>query len=210
MDDTQVMAATLIENIQRDNLNAIEVAQALQVIRDHTGMGHEEIGRCVGKSRAAVSNLIRLLQLAPAVKEQLIQGNIEMGHARSVLCLPHPLQVAVCHWVISHACSVRQTEQGVKKLLLHPSVNHKAIDAHALVADVLGEKRRTLPGMPVSVKRWEQALQRVFAHSSAKAAITHHPKGHGQLTIKYASVETLERIMRCIHREDTQQGSNET
>ena len=115
--DESALAMALIENIQRQELNPVEEAAGLRRLLDEFGMTHQQVAEQVGRSRAAVSNLLRLLNLVPVVREHLEQGRIEMGHARAVLALPREQQQTAAASVIQRRLSVRQTEKLVRRLL---------------------------------------------------------------------------------------------
>lgn len=117
IDDQVALAISLIENIQRESLTAIEEAKALQQLLDDFNMTHKEVAQVVGRSRSSVSNLIRLLQLNDKVKQLLSNGALEMGHARALLPLTSTVQLQVAHQVMGKYLSVRQTEELVKKIL---------------------------------------------------------------------------------------------
>ncbi len=117
IDDQVALAIGLIENIQRESLTPLEEAKALQQLIQDFKMTHEEISHVVGRSRSAVSNLIRLLQLNESVKQLLSKGAIEMGHARALLSLKEDQQFEVANQVVKRSLSVRQTEELVKRVL---------------------------------------------------------------------------------------------
>ena len=115
--DEQASAMALIENIQREDLNPLEEAAALQRLKDEFALTQQQVADAVGKSRVAVTNLLRLLNLTPAVRELLLHGAIEMGHARALLSLDSAAQERVAHQVAERRLSVRQTESLVRQLL---------------------------------------------------------------------------------------------
>ena len=117
IDDKAALAISLIENIQRESLTAIEEAKALSKLIEDFKMTHEDVSHVVGRSRSSVSNLIRLLHLTEPVKKLLGKGEIEMGHARALLPLKDSMQMDVALKVINRALSVRQTEDLVKREL---------------------------------------------------------------------------------------------
>ncbi len=131
IDDQVALAIGLIENIQRESLTPLEEAKALQQLISDFKMTHEEISGVVGRSRSSVSNLIRLLQLEPGVKQLLSKGQLEMGHARALLALKDDEQLQIAHQVVKKSLSVRQTEELVKKTLM-PKLKKpvEAIDSH--------------------------------------------------------------------------------
>ncbi len=110
VDDETALALALIENIQRENLNAMEEAVALVRLQDEFGLSQQQVAAAVGKSRAAVANLIRLVKLDTVVQELLLRGDIEMGHARALLALQGEAQVAAARRVVAAGLTVRQTE----------------------------------------------------------------------------------------------------
>ncbi len=114
--DQQRLELALIENLQRDDLNPLETAEAYRQLHEEFGLSHDEIARRVGKSRVAVSNTLRLLKLAPAAKEALLAGQISEGHARALLSLPTSAQEEVLATVLRQRLTVRQTEDLVRRL----------------------------------------------------------------------------------------------
>ncbi|MFW2153855.1 ParB/RepB/Spo0J family partition protein, partial [Acinetobacter gyllenbergii] len=113
--DQVAIALALIENIQRQDLNPIDQALALQRFHDEFGLSHQEIAETVGKARTTVSNLLRLLSLDDAIKNLMQEGQLDMGHARAILALKAKDQMAVAKIVIEKSLSVRQTEQLVRE-----------------------------------------------------------------------------------------------
>ncbi len=130
IDDQVALAIGLIENIQRESLTPLEEAKALQQLIEDFKMTHEEISHVVGRSRSAVSNLIRLLQLNELVKQLLGNGDIEMGHARALLSLKEDQQFDVANQVIQRSLSVRQTEELVKRVLNPKPKKSTEVDPH--------------------------------------------------------------------------------
>lgn len=114
--DNAAIAMALIENIQRENLNAIEEANALQRLSIEFSLSHQEIAKVVGKSRATISNLLRLLALGPEIKSMVEKGELEMGHARALLTLDADTQLKVAHQVVARSFSVRETELYIRRL----------------------------------------------------------------------------------------------
>ena len=108
--DESALAMALIENIQREDLNSIEEAKGIQRLIDEFGMTHESASHILGKSRTTVTNLLRLLNLSEHVQKALLEGRIEMGHARAMLSLPASDQVMLCQKVINNKLSVREVE----------------------------------------------------------------------------------------------------
>ncbi len=117
LDSKSAAAIALIENIQREDLNPLEEAQALMRLIDEFDLTHQQVADSVGRSRASVSNLLRLLDLADPVKDQLIRGLLDMGHARALLALIRHDQIEVANIVVNRGLSVRETETLVKQTL---------------------------------------------------------------------------------------------
>jgi ParB family chromosome partitioning protein len=115
--DRAAVAMALIENVQRENLNPLEEAAALERLIDEFGMTHQQVAEAVGRSRAAVSNLLRLLELGAEARKLVETGKLEMGHARALLALPRTAQGEAARRVVAKGLSVRATEQLVRRLL---------------------------------------------------------------------------------------------
>jgi ParB family chromosome partitioning protein len=120
LDDQSALAVALIENLQREDLNPIDQAQSLSRLANEFGLTHEQVARAVGRARASVSNLVRLLDLAEDVKDLLARGAIDMGHARALLPLDARQQVALARKADARQLSVRQVESTVRRLLAEP------------------------------------------------------------------------------------------
>ncbi len=177
--DSAAIAVALIENIQRENLNPLEEAGALRRLVDEFGLTHQEAADAVGRSRVAVSNLLRLLELQDDVKDLLRQGALEMGHARALLALTDGrTQAEVGRLVARKGLSVRETERLVKRMLEGP----KAKSGEATAGDA-------------DVRRLESELaDRLGAHVS----IQQGRGGKGRLVIGYNSLDELEGILAHI------------
>ena len=171
LDDRQAIAIALIENIQRENLNPLEEATALKRLLAEYDMTHEQIADAVGRSRTAVSNLLRLLNLAPGVREMIDSGELEMGHARALLALPIDEQAAVGRDVTKRSLSVRQTEALVKRLLSGAPPE---------------------PAPDPDTRRLERSASE---HLGAPVSITSNSKGNGRVVIRYSSLDELDGIL---------------
>lgn len=171
--DEAAVAIALIENIQREDLNPIEEAMALQRLIAEFSMTHQEIADAVGKSRATVTNLLRLLTLVDEVKVCLEEGEIEMGHARALLCLTEPLQIEAAQLITRKSLSVRETEALVRKL--------------------------QLPKLPDLPKAIDPDIRRLQDDLSEKlrmsVAIQSNGKGKGKVTIQYKDMAELDTIL---------------
>jgi len=172
--DESAIAMSLIENIQRENLNPIEEAMALKRLQDEFELTQQEVAEAVGKSRATVTNLIRLIGLSPDVRRMVEHGDLEMGHARALLSLPDPQQSEAARSVVGKGLSVRQTESLVRRLLAGPGGK--------------GSK----PAVDPDIKNLEEDLS---SKLGAKVLIQHTAKGRGKLILKYNSVDELEGIL---------------
>jgi len=179
--DEAAIAVALIENIQRENLNPLEEARALERLISEFELTHQEAADAVGRSRAGVSNLLRLLELAPEVCERVERREIEMGHARAVLALPsRKQQVEVATLVAKRGLSVRDTEALVRRMQSH--------GAGASAAE--GQD-----GRDPNVQRLEQELADKLG---AKVAIQHSTGGKGKLVVSYNSLDELDGILAHI------------
>lgn len=126
--DQQALAAALIENIQREDLNPLEEAQGIERLIGEFGLTHQAIADTLGRSRAAVSNILRLLELAPPVRELLAQGRIDMGHARALLALPVARQIELAREAAHKNLTVRDVEQRVALALKAPQARKPRAD----------------------------------------------------------------------------------
>jgi len=166
LDDRSTLAVALIENLQREDLNAIDQARSMQRLVDEFGLTHDEIAQSLGRSRAAVTNFLRLLDLADDVKTAMQNGTLEMGHARALLPLNAERQVAMARRIERLGWSVRQVERSVKALLEMPTGGDPkaAVDLQTRwletqLARELGEKISIRPGA-----QGEYVLKIAFPH----------------------------------------------
>ena len=174
--DEAAIAMSLIENIQRENLNPIEEAMALKRLQDEFELTQQEVANAVGKSRAAVTNLMRLMALHADVQSMLIKGELEMGHARALLSLPEAAQTNTGRQVAKRGLSVRQTESLVRRMSEQSGpTSKKAIDP--------------------DIKNLEEKLSETLG---AKVLIQHTAKGKGRVVLKYNSLDELEGILSHI------------
>jgi len=177
LSDEAAIAMALIENIQREDLNPIEEAIALQRLQQEFQLTQQQVADAVGKSRVTVTNLLRLISLPDEVKTLLAHGDLEMGHARALLGLPLERQVEGARHVVARGLTVRQTE--------------------ALVRQWLNQK--TEAGQPAKsdpdIARLEQKLAERLG---SPVQIRHGAKGKGQLVIRYSSLEELQGVLAHI------------
>lgn len=178
--DDAAIAIALIENIQRENLNPLEEARALTRLITEFGLTHQEAADAVGRSRAAVSNMLRLLELAPEVCELLEKRTIEMGHARALLALTQRRQqTEVGLLVAKKGLSVRETEALVRRLQ----------------APAAGGSAEAVASRDPNVERLEQELAEKLG---ARVAIQHGSGGKGKLVVNYNSLDELDGILAHI------------
>lgn len=171
--DEAAVAIALIENIQRENLNSIEEAMALQRLLNEFGMTHNQVAEAVGKSRTSVTNLLRLLTLSDDVKILLERGDIEMGHARALLALNHDTQVDAAQMIINKSLSVRETEELVRRLQMPQ-----------------------LPELPKSIDPDVRRLQEDLSDKIRMNVIIHHnAKGKGRLVVRYKNLSELDALL---------------
>jgi ParB family transcriptional regulator, chromosome partitioning protein len=181
--DEAALAMALIENIQREELNPLEEARALTRLIEEFGLTHQQAAEAVGRSRAAVSNLLRLMELAEEVKELLEQRSIEMGHARALLSLTsRRQQIEVAGLVAKKSLSVRDTEALVRRLLNPPKPEPGG-----------GEMDRG--SRDPDVRRLERELADKLG---AKVMFQHTASGRGKLVVAYNSLDELEGILAHI------------
>lgn len=176
IDDRAAMAIALIENIQREDLNALEESEALKRLVDEFEMTHQQTADAVGKSRTMVSNLLRLLDLSNDVKALLAKGLIEMGHARALLSLDSEKQLEIANKVVKQNLTVRATEKLVKDIVDDKKPEPKQIDTDTL-------------------RLQEQLTEK----TGAKVIINHQKSGKGKLIFNYTSLEELEGIINKIN-----------
>lgn len=176
--DEVALAMALIENIQRENLNPIEEANGIQRLINEFNMTHESAAQAVGRSRSAVTNLLRLQNLHVVVQEMLAQAKLDMGHARALLTLEGAKQIAAAEEIVQNQLSVRAAEQLVKKL-----------------STVV-----TIPVKPPEKDRDVLRLQETLAEKlGATVSIESSKNGSGSLKIRYASLDQLDEILSKIH-----------
>ena len=173
--DEAAIAIALIENIQREDLNPIEEANAFQRLIDEFRMTHQQVAEAVGRSRAAVTNLLRLLTLNNDVREMLEKAQMDMGHARALLALEGAVQSKAAHQVVEKGLSVRETENLVRRLLSKAS-------GHTAARGAVDPDIRLLQ-------------QQLSERLGAKVRIQHSRRGKGRLVIEYTNLDELEGIL---------------
>jgi ParB family chromosome partitioning protein len=174
--DDAALALSLIENIQREDLNPLEEAAGIQRLIDEFGMTHQQAADALGRSRSAASNLLRLLQLAKPAQEMLMAGDIEMGHARALLALSKVEQGRLATLVVEKAYSVRDTERLVAQILNPPS-------------------KKTAAGAAEKTRDWLRLEEDLADRLGATVNISANRKGAGALTIRFASLDQLDGLL---------------
>lgn len=174
--DEAALAMALIENIQREDLNPLEEALGLKRLADEFGMTHEAVAAAVGRSRSAVSNLLRLLSLAEPVQALVNDGKLDMGHARALLTLPVLQQVSLAQDIAERGLSVRDAEQRAQQLL-HPPVPRSEARAD-----------------PDVLRLAEEVSEKV----GAKVSIRPGRKGSGKLVVEYATLDQLDNLIAAL------------
>lgn len=172
--DEAALAMSLIENIQRENLNPLEEAAGVQRLIDEFGMTHEQAANAIGRSRSATTNLLRLLQLAEPVQEQLITGDLDMGHARALLTLPRADQIALANRVVAQGLTVRDTEKLV---------------AQGGVAEQGGKRAVSVPR---DLAQLEEELSDLLG---AAVSVQANARGAGKVAIRFNDLDQLDGLI---------------
>ncbi len=180
--DNAALAMALIENIQRENLNPLEEAIGIQRLIDEFQMTHQGAADAVGRSRSAASNLLRLLKLPQAVQDMLMEGSLDMGHARALLPLEGAQQVMLANRIILEGLSVREAEKLVQQQ--GEQISHKAATSKPKKTD-----RDTL-----------QLQEEISAHVGAHVEIKPNNRGGGKLVIAYSSNDHLDELLNGLRK----------
>ncbi|MBW8367055.1 MAG: ParB/RepB/Spo0J family partition protein [Arenimonas sp.] len=178
VDDRAVIAMALIENIQREDLNPLEEAQALSRLIDEFSLTHQQAAEAVGRSRAAVSNLLRLLELPDGIRKLLEEKALEMGHARALLTLAPAAALQLAREAVAEGWSVREVERRAQ-MLGKGQIPGKAAKANGKKVD---------PDIAALERELSETL-------SAKVAVQHGRGGRGKLVISYHGLDTLDGIL---------------
>ncbi len=177
-DDRKAMELAMIENLQREDLNPIEEAEGYQVLMEQYSMTQEEAAQCVGKSRSAVANVLRLLRLSPAVRAMVEDGRLSGGHARTLLPLPQELQEKAAEAVLKGDLSVRQTELLVKKLT--------------------AEKKDVPVPAGITVNYAEEAAKELGGYLGRGCRIVSGRK-KGRIELEYYGMDDLNDLLDALH-----------
>jgi ParB family transcriptional regulator, chromosome partitioning protein len=172
--DEAALAMSLIENIQRENLNPMEEAHGIQRLLDEFRMTHEQAADAVGRSRSATTNLLRLLKLARPVQDMLMEGALEMGHARALLSLDAARQIEAGHRVAAKGLSVRDTEALVQGLMRGPAARRK----------------------PKGDRDLQRLEEEVSERLGTTVSIQPSRKGSGKVVLHYSNLDHLEQLLK--------------
>ena len=171
--DNQALAVALIENIQREDLNPLEEAQGIQRLTNEFGLTHQSAAEALGRSRTAVTNLLRLLELAPPVRDLLGESRLDMGHARALLVLPALKQVELANEIAAKGLTVREVEKRVGELASRPK-----------------------PRMPRAVDRDVARLEEELAQTlGTTVQLKQKGQGRGLLIVEYRNLDQLDALM---------------
>lgn len=176
--DNQALAVALIENIQREDLNPLEQAIGIQRLTSEFGMTHQSAAESLGRSRTAVTNLLRLLELAPPVRDMLADGRLDMGHARALLALPALRQVELANEIAAKGMTVRDVEKRVGEWVSRPK-----------------------PRVPRTVDRDVARLQEELSQKlGTQVQIKQKSKGRGALIVEYGNLDQLDGLIEKLKR----------
>ena len=179
--DENVMEMALVENIQREDLNAVEIALAYQHLLDHSGLTQEKVAERVGKKRTTVANFLRLLKLPAQVQMALQKKEIDMGHARALLALETPsVQIKLFKEIMRNGYSVRKVEEMVQQIKNGETIGNAK------------QKMRAAEQLPAA---YENARKQLVSLTGQKVLVSASAKGKGKITIPFANEEELERLM---------------
>lgn len=183
LNDEQASAIALIENMQREDLNVIDVAFGLKRLTDEFGLTHQDAAKVIGKSRASVTNLIRLLDLNDEVKNMVRRGELEMGHARALLTLTSPKQLQLAKIIVERGMSVRGAESLAAAIQKPKTAGAASSQNNARDPNIL------------------QLQNQLKSRLNAKVDIKHQQSGKGKLVVHYFSLDELEGILSKINPE---------
>ncbi|MDR3897944.1 MAG: ParB/RepB/Spo0J family partition protein [Duodenibacillus sp.] len=179
VEDKDALAMALIENMQREDLNAMEEALGVKRLIDEFGYTHEQAADAIGRSRSGTTNLLRLLNLTDPVQQMLVDGKIDMGHARALLSLSGAEQIQAANEIVAKELSVREAEK--------------------LVAQAAAKPRTKNAKKPVKVNRDDQILEERLSESiGAPVHVVYGRKGKGQLVIDFANFDDLDALIARI------------
>lgn len=180
-DDAQLLELALLENLQREDLNAIEVSLSYKRMMDELNYTQEQVAERMGKERSTVANYVRLLKLPPDIQVEVRNGGISMGHARALINVDQvDKQLYIFNEIKARSLSVRQTEELVRKVYKD---NGKAV------------KSSSKSSLPPAFKKIEDNLA---SHYSTRVKMNHNKNGHGSITLEYYSLQELNKILETM------------
>ncbi|MFT4024726.1 MAG: ParB/RepB/Spo0J family partition protein [Flavihumibacter sp.] len=180
-DDAQLLELALLENLQREDLNAIEVSLSYKRMMDELNYTQEQVAERMGKERSTVANYVRLLKLPPDIQVAVRNGSISMGHARALINVDQvDKQLHIFNEIKNKSLSVRQTEELVRNMYQE---NNKAV------------KSSSKSSLPPAFKKIEDNLA---SHYSTRVKLNHNKKGHGSITLEYYSLQELNKILEAM------------
>jgi len=189
-DDDETMEMALIENIQREDLNSIEIALAYQSLIDSHSLTQEQLSERVGKKRATVTNYLRLLKLPAVVQMGVKDKKIDMGHARALVTMNDPVaQLSLYNLIIEEGLSVRKVESIVREFDEGKPIQYPATAAHKKNGPKKKTTRQLLPD------DFDALKQHLSSYFNTDVQFSYNKRGNGKITIPFASPEDLERIM---------------
>ena len=175
LNDNETAKIALIENLQREDLNALDQAKGLLRLQGEFNLSQEELGAAVGKSRSTVTNLLRLLSLSPEVQSLLEEGKIEMGHARALLTLTEDAQLQCAKRVVSESLSVRECE--------------------AIVGGLSGNKKKSVKSKTQRDPNIVSLEKELSETLGSPVEIKHSKRGYGKIIVSYKNLDTLEGVL---------------
>lgn len=186
LDDQAALAVGIVENIQRENLNAIEEARAIRQLVDSFSLTHEQVAQILGRSREAVSNLLRLLKLEMSVQEAVLDGQLSAGHARALIALADNEQKQLAQQAISLQWSVRELEAVLRQA-------KKDEDSIEVVAPVLPN------ALPAAAQTWQQQVSKQLG---VKVVLRMNAQGKGKIEIPFVDMASLDSLLKKIEIAD--------
>jgi ParB family transcriptional regulator, chromosome partitioning protein len=192
LDDQAALAVALIENLQRQDLSALEEAQGISRLIEEFGLTHDQAAQAVGRSRSATTNLLRLLSLPSAIQAHLEAGRLEAGHARALLALPAAQQRALAESAVAQRMSVRQVEQQAKRL--------------ASLIQATPRRKSKASAQEPALSDWQRMEQLLSDHLGLETVLKSKATGSGELVVRFSSPAELDGLLHRLLPADTMDG----
>lgn len=192
LDDQAALAVALIENLQRQDLSALEEAQGISRLIEEFGLTHDQAAQAVGRSRSATTNLLRLLSLPSAIQAYLEAGRLEAGHARALLALPAAQQRALAESAVAQRMSVRQVEQQAKRL--------------ASLTQATPRRKSKASSQDPALSDWQRMEQLLSDHLGLETVLKSKATGSGELVVRFSSPAELDGLLHRLLPADTMDG----